>query len=77
MSAPRNHEDVNNYLVFGAVNTFRYTNWEGETEDRRVIPHCLRFGRTEHHPEEQWLMEGYDCVRNAPRTFALKDIHPR
>lgn len=77
MTTAKNSQDVDNFIVFGAVNTFRYTNYKGETEMRRVIPHCLRFGRTEHHPENQWLLECYDCQRNAPRTFTLKDIHPR
>lgn len=122
-----NDQDVENFIVFGSLNTFRYTNWKGETEMRRVIPHCLRFGSSEHHfpmatcptcrgvkgfcldpdkpgvvtlscddcrgsgqipandpsvrAEDQgggiWLLECYDCDKMAPRTFALKDIHPR
>lgn len=66
-----------NFIVFGAVNVFRYTNWKGETGERRFVPHCLRFGRTPDHPEDQWLLEVYDCDRAAPRTYALKDILPR
>jgi predicted DNA-binding transcriptional regulator YafY len=91
VSLPENSQDVDNFIVFGSVNTFRYTNYEGETEMRKVVPLCLRFGFTEHHPygtvdpsvrpdDQQggiWLLECLDLDRNAPRTFALKDIHPR
>lgn len=72
-----NDQDVENFIVFGSLNTFRYTNWKGETEMRRVIPHCLRFGQTPYHKEDQWLLECFDCDKEALRTFALKDIHPR
>lgn len=75
------HNEDFNFIIFGAVNTFRYTKYKGETEFRRVIPHCIRFGVTEHHKDDgnggHWLLEAFDCNRNALRTFALKDIHPR
>jgi predicted DNA-binding transcriptional regulator YafY len=56
------------------VVTFRYTNYKGETEPRRVIPRELRFASTEWHPEEQWVLEAFDLDRNAERSFAIKDI---
>jgi predicted DNA-binding transcriptional regulator YafY len=90
MTIPRNEHDVDNFLVFGCVNTFRYTNWKGETEMRKIVPICLRFGVSEHHKasydlnvheDEQgggiWLLEAFDMDKQALRTFALKDIHPR
>lgn len=77
MTWPRNLQDVDNFLVFGVVNRFRYKNYKGETENRNVVPLCLRYGRTEHYPTDQWLVEAYDIDRNAPRTLALSGIEPR
>ena len=51
-----------------------YTNYKGETEVRRIIPKEITFGSTQYHPEEQWLLVGYDVDKNAERTFAMKDV---
>lgn len=72
-----NQEDIFNKLVFGVVNRYRYRNWKGETENTLFIPLHLRFGRTEHHPEDQWLVEVYDVDKQALRTYALAGIQPR
>lgn len=72
-----NLADVDNVLVFGLVNTFRYTNHEGKTAMRRVIPCSLRYGRSDHYPEDQWLVEAYDLDRKNWRTFALNNIEVR
>lgn len=37
------------------VNIF-YTNYRGETLVRKIIPKKIWFGKTEWHPEEQWLL---------------------
>ena len=52
-----------------------YKNWKGETSIRNIIP-CgtLKWGSTEYHKEEQWLMEAYDLEKGSNRTFAFKDI---
>ena len=55
--------------------TMNYTNWQDETEVRHIIPLELFFGKTEWHPEEQWLIKAYDLDKKAERSFALKDIH--
>lgn len=52
----------------------RYTNYRGETADRRIVPIRIRFGSTEWHPEGQWLLEAFDLDRDATRAFALKDV---
>jgi len=54
-----------------------YTNHKGRRDLRRVVPtgHKLHWGSTEHHPDEQWLLEAYDLDRKALRTFAMKDVH--
>jgi hypothetical protein len=79
---PKNTQDVDNFITFGVVNTFRYTNHKGETRMRRVIPLCLRFGTSLDHPQDQWLLEcmAVDCEGGTVadyRTFALSGIHPR
>ena len=51
-----------------------YTNYRGETALRRIIPKRIYFGKTEWHPESQWLLEAFDHDKDADRTFALKDI---
>lgn len=55
---------------------FDYTNWRGEKDRRRVIPHGMRFGSTEWHPEPQWLMKAFDLDKQADREFAMRDIQP-
>lgn len=51
-----------------------YTNWRGETGWREIAPESIRFGSTEWHPEEQWLLRAFDTEKKAYREFALKDI---
>jgi hypothetical protein len=57
---------------------FRYRNYRGDVAMRHVRFHrgggSLIWGKTEHHPEEQWLLEAWDEDRQMHRTFALKDI---
>jgi predicted DNA-binding transcriptional regulator YafY len=52
---------------------FWYRNHRGEERYRNVRPISLRFGATEWHPEEQWLMLGFDLEKNVEREFALRD----
>lgn len=54
-----------------------YTNYRGETAERRIIPFEVWFGSTEWHPEPQWLLRAYDCEKKAERDFALKDFGAR
>ncbi len=56
-----------------AVNVI-YTNWRGETAERTIIPVSIFWGKTEWHPEEQWLLKVWDTEREAYRDYALKDI---
>lgn len=53
-----------------------YKNWEGKIAWRRIVPMLgsLRFDSTAWHPEPQWVMDVYDCDKQAKRTFAPKDI---
>jgi predicted DNA-binding transcriptional regulator YafY len=51
-----------------------YTNYRGETAIRKIVPERLWFGKTEWHPQEQWLLDAFDLDKNAARGFAVKDI---
>jgi hypothetical protein len=51
-----------------------YTNYKGERNWRKVRPIRLWYGRTEHHPRDQWLLDAWDIDRGAERTFALHGI---
>lgn len=57
------------------VVSIRYTNYRGETADRRIVPLRIRFAATDWHPEEQWLLDAIDVDKGAERSFALRDIH--
>jgi len=52
---------------------FEYVNYRGETARRKVVPISIKWGSTEWHPEEQWLLKAYDLEKEAIREFALKD----
>lgn len=52
-----------------------YTNHRGETEMRVIEPHRIWYGSTEHHKEQGWLLDAFDYLKIAERTFALKGIH--
>jgi len=52
---------------------FWYRNYRGEEDYRHVRPISLRFGTSEYHPEQQWLLLGFDIEKQAEREFALKD----
>ncbi len=54
--------------------TIVYTNYRGETAERKIRPIKIWFGKTEWHPEPQWLLDAFDYDKNAERSFALKDI---
>lgn len=51
----------------------RYRNHRGVVAVRTITPVRLRWGRTEYHPEPQWLLECYDHDRKAHRSYALAD----
>ncbi|MEW6621009.1 MAG: hypothetical protein AB1422_17040 [bacterium] len=51
-----------------------YTNYRGETAIRKIIPNKIWFGKTDWHPENQWLLDAFDIDKNAERSFALKNI---
>lgn len=54
--------------------SFRYTNHSGVSAMRRVVPERIWFGSTDWHTDPQWLLEAFDCDRQALRCFAMRDI---
>lgn len=62
------------YLDRNVPVTFTYTNYKNETGKRTVRPHCIYWGKTQYHPESQWLMDAWDEDKKALRTFAMKDM---
>ena len=52
----------------------RYKNYKGIVAEREIVPMRVWFGATDWHPQEQWLMEVWDCERQAVRVYAMKDI---
>ena len=56
-----------------AVN-IAYLNHRGERSTRTIKPRVLRFGTSDYHPDEQWLLEAFDYGKDAERTFAMRDI---
>jgi predicted DNA-binding transcriptional regulator YafY len=52
----------------------RYRNHRGEIADRRILPRSLRFGASQWHPGQQWLLEATDLDKGQDRTFAMQDI---
>ena len=51
-----------------------YTNWQGETRYRKIIPISVEFKSTTWHPEKQWILNALDIEKKAERGFAMKDI---
>ena len=52
-----------------------YTNWRGIRSERKIVPRCIAFGSTEHHPDPQWLLVAEDVVKGVRRIFAMNSIH--
>jgi hypothetical protein len=53
-----------------------YTNWRGETARRAIIPIRMWWGKTEWHPQEQWMLTAWDVEKEATRDFAWQDMKP-
>jgi predicted DNA-binding transcriptional regulator YafY len=60
----------------GAAHIVEYTNWRGETAIRTIRPISMWWGKTDWHPEEQWMLTAYDCEKGAVRDFAWQDMRP-
>ena len=54
-----------------------YTNHGGERATRLIRPFAgtNRFGRSDWHPEPQWLFDAFDIAKDEERLFALSGVH--
>ena len=60
----------------GLAHIVDYTNWRGETARRVIRPVRMWWGKTEWHPEEQWMLTAWDCEKDDLRDFAWQDMRP-
>jgi predicted DNA-binding transcriptional regulator YafY len=51
-----------------------YTNWKNVRATRTIQPIEIWFGKTNYHPEDQWLLKAFDREKGEERDFAMKDI---
>lgn len=54
----------------------QYTNYRGETSNRRIEVAHVWYGATQWHTEPQWFAMAWDCDKREYRDFALKDMRP-
>lgn len=54
--------------------TATYTNYKGETADRKIKPLHIYFGESKFHEGQQWFLRGLDLDKNQERDFAVKDF---
>lgn len=52
----------------------RYENHRSECTVRRIVPLYVWYGKTEWHPEPQWLLHAYDVAKEETRDFAVKGV---
>lgn len=53
-----------------------YTNWKGETRERRIRPTGrLKWDTSEYHKTPTWLLECVDPEDSKVKWFDLKSIH--
>lgn len=53
---------------------FGYTNYRGEASERHAVPISIRYGSSQYHKDEQWLMLARDLEKNEDREFAMRDM---
>lgn len=73
-SLPDGVEEIATKLAKATPLRFRYRNWEGKVADRSVRPKRIFFGKSEWHPDPQFMLLAHDLDRDAERCFALQDI---
>lgn len=55
-----------------------YTNWRGERRERLVEPllaEPMVWGKSEWHPEDQWLLQAMDMKDGVVKQWAMSGIH--
>lgn len=51
-----------------------YSNHRGEVVWREILPVQVYWGATDFYPEECWLLEAFDLMKNARRTFRMANV---
>lgn len=51
-----------------------YTNWRGETANRRIRIKGFWYGSTDWHPEDSLMLKAYDFDKKAERDFRVADF---
>lgn len=51
----------------------QYVNWRGVKACRDITPKSIRFGASEWHKADQWLLSAFDHDKQEEREFALVD----
>lgn len=52
-----------------------YTNWQGKTDWRAILPKYVIYTHNEWHHEPQWMWEAVDMEKEQHRTFPVANIH--
>ena len=52
----------------------KYKNYQNITSIRTIIPQQIHYGSTDYHTKEQWLLDVWDCEKDAQRTYAMMGI---
>jgi hypothetical protein len=65
---------MNEVLKEGCFISFTYTNWRGETGERKAIVKEFVYGSNEYHKEPQFMIIGIDFDKHGERSFAAKDM---
>ena len=52
----------------------KYKNWKGKVSNRIITPIKLRYGESEFHKGNQWILKAWDINKSAVREFAINDI---
>lgn len=68
------NEPIPDTLCLERAIKVEYVNWRKECTVRAIVPIKIYWGKTQWHPEEQWLLQVWDVNRGAYREYALRDI---
>lgn len=66
--------DVRQLSDPGGPLKFHYTNWRGESSNRRAVFKRFYWGRTKYHQRDQVIMEAICKDRGEVRHFAVADM---
>ena len=61
------------YGAEGEQISFSYRNYRGEISSRKVKVIGIAYGKTQYHPDEQWLLHGIQDD-GSERMFSMRDM---